>query len=40
MWHLLIENRNGQVVDAQVTKATGTAEREVAIENGRCPVRE
>lgn len=30
--HLLIENRNGLVVDARVTKATGTAEREAAAE--------
>jgi len=32
MGHLLMENRNGLVVDAQVTQATGTAEREAAIE--------
>ena len=30
--HLLIENRNGLVVDAQVTQATGTAEREAAVD--------
>lgn len=30
--HLLIENRNGLVVDTRVTQATGTAEREAAIE--------
>lgn len=30
--HLLMENRNGLVVDAQVTQATGTAEREAAVE--------
>jgi transposase len=30
--HLLIENRNGLVVDARVTQATGTAEREAALE--------
>ena len=29
--HLLMENRNGLVVDAQVTQATGTAEREAAV---------
>jgi len=32
MGHLLMENRNGLVIDAQVTQATGTAEREAAIE--------
>jgi len=30
--HILMENRNGLVVDAQVTHATGTAEREAALE--------
>ena len=30
--HLLIENRHGLVVDTRVTQATGTAEREAAIE--------
>lgn len=30
MGHVLIENRSGLVVDAQVTHATGTAEREAA----------
>lgn len=30
--HILIENRNGLVTDTQVTQATGTAEREAAIE--------
>ena len=30
--HLLMENRNGLVVDAGVTQATGTAERETALE--------
>jgi len=29
--HVLMENRNGLAVDGQVTKATGTAEREAAI---------
>jgi transposase len=29
--HLLIENRNGLVVDARVTQATGTAERQAAL---------
>jgi len=32
MGHLLMENRNGLVVNAQVTQGTGTAEREAAIE--------
>jgi transposase len=32
MGHLLMENRHGLVVDAQVTQATGTAEREAAID--------
>lgn len=31
MGHLLIENRNGLVVDATTTTATGTAEREAAV---------
>jgi len=31
MGHLLMENRHGLVVDAQVTQATGTAEREAAL---------
>jgi transposase len=30
--HLLMENRNGLVVDAQLTHATGTAEREAALD--------
>jgi transposase len=30
MGHVLIENRNGLVVEAELTKATGTAEREAA----------
>ena len=30
--HLLMENRNGLVVDARLTPATGTAEREAAID--------
>ena len=30
--HILMENRHGLVVDAQVTQATGTAEREAAID--------
>jgi transposase len=33
--HLLIENRNGLVVDACVTQATGTAEREAALAMAR-----
>lgn len=33
--HLVIENRNGLVVDAQATQATGTAEREAALEMAR-----
>jgi transposase len=32
MGHVLMENRHGLVVDAQVTQATGTAEREAALE--------
>jgi hypothetical protein len=32
MGHILMENRNGLVVDTQVTHATGTAEREAAID--------
>lgn len=32
MGHVLMENRNGLVVDAQVTQANGTAEREAAKE--------
>jgi transposase len=31
MAHVLIENRNGLVVDAEVTEATGTAERDAAL---------
>lgn len=31
MGHVLIENRNGLVVDAELTAATGTAERDAAI---------
>jgi transposase len=31
MGHALMENRNGLVIDASLTKATGTAEREAAI---------
>ncbi len=30
--HVLMENRNGLAVDGQITKATGTAEREAAVE--------
>ncbi|WP_419621014.1 transposase, partial [Thiolapillus sp.] len=30
--HILMENRHGLVVNAQVTQATGTAEREAAID--------
>ena len=30
--HVLMENRNGLAVDGQITKATGTAEREAALE--------
>jgi hypothetical protein len=29
--HLMTENRNGLIVDAELTKATGTAEREAAL---------
>ena len=31
MGHVLMENRNGLVVDAGLTQATGTAEREAAL---------
>ncbi len=30
--HVLMENRNGLAVDANVTQATGTCEREAALE--------
>jgi transposase len=30
--HVLMENRNGLAVDGEITKATGTAEREAAVE--------
>ena len=30
--HVVMENRNGLAVDGQITKATGTAEREAALE--------
>jgi hypothetical protein len=30
--HVLMENRNGLAVDGQLTQATGTAEREAAVE--------
>ena len=32
MGHALMENRNGLVVDVETTQASGTAEREAAIE--------
>ena len=32
MGHVLMENRNGLAVDARLTQATGTAEREAAVE--------
>ena len=32
MGHLLTENRNGLIVQARVSQATGTAEREVSLE--------
>ena len=31
MGHLLMENRNGLIVDAELTRASGTAEREAAL---------
>lgn len=31
MAHILVENRNGLIVEAEVTAATGTAEREAAV---------
>src|SRR5438093_10331385 len=30
--HVLMENRNGLAVDGKITKATGTAEREAALD--------
>jgi transposase len=40
MGHLLMENRNGLIVDATLTAATGTAEREAALDMlGRQPGR-
>ena len=30
--HVLMENRNGLVVDTRLTRATGTAEREAALD--------
>ena len=33
--HLLMENRNGLAIDASVTRATGTAERDVGVEFAR-----
>jgi transposase len=35
--HTLMENRNGLIVDAELTSATGTAERETAVTHGRRP---
>jgi transposase len=35
--HLLMENRHGLVVDARVTQATGTAEREAAVDMAEAP---
>lgn len=32
MGHLMMENRNGLIVDARVTEANGTAERETALD--------
>jgi len=31
MGHVLMENRNGLAVDAMLTRATGTAERQAAL---------
>jgi IS5 family transposase len=39
MGHALMENRNGFVVDAEVTAATGTAEREAAKVMVECSIR-
>ena len=36
MGHVLMENRNGLVVDTRLTKATGTAEREAALYGRKC----
>lgn len=30
--HVLMDNRNGLVVDVQITQATGTAERDTALD--------
>ena len=32
MGHVLMENRNGLVIDARVTQSNGTAEREAAVD--------
>ncbi len=32
MGHLMMENRNGLIVDARMTEANGTAERETALD--------
>ncbi len=32
MGHALMENRNGLVIDSRLTQATGTAEREAALD--------
>ena len=37
MGHVLMENRNGLAVDAALTRATGTAEREAALADARPP---
>ena len=39
MGHLLMENRNGLIVDAMLTPATGTAERAAALSHARPPAR-
>lgn len=36
MGHVMTENRNGLVVDAELTLATGTAERDVAVSMTKC----
>jgi len=39
MGHVVMENRNGLVVEASVTHATGTAEREAATASRWAPTR-
>jgi hypothetical protein len=36
MGHLMMENRNGLIVDARLTEANGTAERSTALDMIEC----